>query len=75
MWVNILVGLAFQIIGFLIMPKPKQELPSESDLEEPTSEAKPICRVWGSVTIESPQLIGKWDKQRILRKANLGGKK
>lgn len=74
MFVNILVGLAFQIVGYLIQPKQKQDLPSESDLDDPTVEAKPICRVWGSVTIESPQLIGKWDKQMVKRKANTSKK-
>ena len=69
MFINILVGLAFQIVGYLIQPKQKQELPSESDLDDPTVESKPITRVWGSVTIESPQLIGKWDKQMVKRSA------
>ena len=75
MFVNILVGLAFQILGYLIMPKQKQELPSESELDDPTVESKPICRVWGSVTITSPQLVGKWDKAMVKRKANAGHKK
>lgn len=70
MFPNILIGLAFQIIGYLIQPKPKQELPVESDLDEPTVESKPIIRVTGSVTINSPQLIGKWDKAMDKRDAD-----
>lgn len=72
--INIVVGLAMQILGYLIMPKAKQELPSESELDEPTVQSKPISRVWGSVTIESPQIIGKWDKQLIKRKAKMDKK-
>ena len=69
MFPQILIGLAFQIIGYLITPKPKQELPVESELDEPTVESKPIGRAWGSVTIESPQLVGKWDKELNQRDA------
>ena len=69
--INIIVGLAMQILGYLIMPKPKQELPSESELDEPTVQSKPMPRVWGSITVESPQIIGKWDKQLIKRKAKM----
>lgn len=71
MFWNIIVGIALQLLGFLIMPKPKQELPAESDLDDPTVASKPIPRVWGSVTIESPQIIGKWDKELIKRKAKM----
>ena len=74
MFVNILVSLAFQIIGYMMLPKQKQELPAESELDDPTVEAKPITRVWGSVTIESPQLVGKWDKQMVKRKADTSKK-
>lgn len=74
MFVNVIVGLVFQIVGYLLLPKDKTELPAESDLDDPTVEAKPITRVWGSVTIESPQLIGKWDKQMVKRKADTSKK-
>lgn len=73
-FINILVGVAFQIVGYMLTPKTKTELPAESDLDEPTVEAKPIPRIWGSVTIESPQLIAKWDKQMVKRKASTSKK-
>lgn len=61
---GILVGLAFQILGYLLAPRPEgQEPPSKDDVETPTAErGKPIPVVFGSVTIMSPNNIGMWDK-------------
>lgn len=76
MFWNILVGLLFQIAGYYLAPKEKQELPTTDDLEEPEVESRPIPRVTGSVTITSPQIIGAWDKAAIRRKPrDTGGKK
>lgn len=69
MFLQLFIGLAFSILGYLLVPKPKQKLPTLDDLKEPTAASKPIQRVFGSVTIESPQVIGKWDKQMSQRRA------
>ena len=68
--VQLLVGVALQILGFLLAPKPKApKPPSVSDLEEPTAEAgRPIPVVFGSVTISSPNNLGWWDKAISTRK-------
>lgn len=68
MFLQLLLGVALQILGYLLMPKDKQKLPSKDDLKEPTVQSKPIPRVFGSITIESPQVIGKWDKEMVKRK-------
>lgn len=69
MFLQLLIGIAFQILGYLLMPKEKTKLPTIDELKEPTTASKPIARVWGSVTIESPQLVGKWDKSMVTRRA------
>lgn len=55
MFWNILIGLALMIIGYLIMPKPKQPKPPEmSELEGPTADAAaPIIKVFGDMTVKS----------------------
>lgn len=72
---RLLVGIALQVLGYLLAPKPKQaKPPSTSDLEDPTAEAgRPIPVIFGSVTIQSPNNLGFWDKKVATRK--IGGKK
>lgn len=74
---QLLIGIVLNIIGYLLMPKPKQpKPPSLEDLKEPTAEAgRPIPVVFGSPTVMSPNLIGAWDKGINHRKAKSGGKK
>ena len=75
--VNIVVGVALQVMGYLLMPKPKTEKPpSTADLDEPTAESgRPIPILFGSMRGASPNLIGAWDKESVHRKADVGGKK
>lgn len=72
---RLLVGIALQVLGYLLAPKPKQQKPpAVSDLEDPTAEAgRPIPVIFGSVTIQSPNNLGFWDKDISTRK--VGGKK
>jgi hypothetical protein len=76
MFWNLLIGLALLIIGYLIMPKPKQAKPKEvSELEAPTADsAKPIPFVFGDLTIKSPNFLGWWDKGYV-RKTKKSNKK
>lgn len=72
------IGIGFQVLGFLLMPKPKAPKPEAAkDLENPTAEAgRPIPVVFGSLTMTSPNNIGFWDKETRSRKAGgSGGKK
>lgn len=73
MFVNILVSMGMMIVGYMLQSSRSSsstEMPAESELDDPTVESKPVARVWGSVTIDSPQLIGKWDKQMVKRRAD-----
>lgn len=72
---RLLVGVALQVLGYLLAPKPKQQKPpAVSDVDDPTAEAgRPIPVTFGSVTIQSPNNLGFWDKAISTRKT--GGKK
>lgn len=59
MFWNLLIGLALMIIGYLLMPKPKQPKPAEmSELEGPTADqAAQIVKIFGDITIQSPNIL------------------
>jgi len=71
------IGIALSFVGYLLAPKPKQpKPPSTEELENPTAEAgRPVMVVFGSLTIESPNNMGYWDKESVTRKFKSGGKK
>jgi hypothetical protein len=73
---QLVVGVALNILAYLLMPKPKVEKPpSTEDLQEPTSEAgRPIPVIFGTVTQKGANLIGAWDKQSIHRPTRRGKK-
>lgn len=75
--VQLAIGVGLMILGYMLMPKPKQEKPpSTDDLDEPTAEAgRPIPVIWGSLAISSPNLIGNWDKFSRHRKMRKSRKK
>lgn len=77
-FVQLLIGLALNIVAYLIMPKPKQEQPAEvKDLEDPTAEAgRPLPVVFGSVLVKGLNVMDFGDKRTIMRKLrSTGGKK
>lgn len=76
MFWNLILGLALLIIGYLIMPKPKQAKREEvSELEAPTSEAaKPIPKAFGDLTIKSPNWLW-WGNKGYVRKSKKSKKK
>lgn len=61
---QLLVGIALQVIGYLLMPKPPgPKPPTLDDFKDPTAEAgRPIPVVFGSITISGPNHMGFWDK-------------
>lgn len=75
--VQLAIGVALAYVSFLLAPKPKQpKPPSTEDLESPTAEAgRPIPVIFGSLTLQSPNNIGFWDKESVTRKMKSGGKK
>ena len=68
--VQLLIGLAISFISYLLAPRPKTSKPNEvQDLESPTAEAgRPIPVVFGTVFIESPNVIWYGDKRTEQRK-------
>lgn len=74
--VQLVIGVGMAILGYLLAPKPKgPKPPSVDDLKEPTAEAgRPIPVVFGSVTIQSPNILWHGDKGMETRKYT-GGKK
>lgn len=77
-WIALLVGLALNIIAYLIMPKPKQpKPPAAKDLEDPTAEAgRPMPVVFGTITVKGGNIV--WFGEKSLKeyeKKEGGGKK
>lgn len=76
-FVQLLIGLAINIIAYLILPKPKVEKPpAAADLEDPVAEAgKPLPVLSGSMTIKGLNILYWGEKQKIIRMISAGGKK
>jgi hypothetical protein len=75
--VQLVIGIAMNLIGYLLMPKPKTDKPdSMKDMDNPTAESgRPIPVPFGSMTISSLNNMGFWDKETIRRDVSSGGKK
>jgi len=69
---NLLLGFALQVVGYLLMPKPKGPKPDEvRDLETPKAEAgMPIPVPFGDITIKGINYLYTGEKETILRKVS-----
>lgn len=67
---NILIGFAFQLVAYLIMPKPKGPKPEElKDAESPTAEAGvPIPVPFGDITIKGTNYLWSGNKETVVEK-------
>ncbi len=79
-FINLLIGLALNIIAYLIMPKPKPpKPPAVTDMSGPTAEAgRPVPVVFGTVLVKSPNIIWwaeRTNEQRKVKDKPEGGKK
>lgn len=77
-FVNLLIGLALNIIAYLLTPKPKGPKPPEAqDAPDPVAEAgKPIPVVFGTISIKGLNLLWFGDKRKVEREVPVkGGKK
>lgn len=65
-FVSLLVGLAINVVAYLLMPGPKkQKPPAAQDMDSPVAEAgKPIGRVFGTVTIKGGNVLWSGDKSK-----------
>lgn len=74
---QLLVGIALQIIGFMLIPKPPgPKPPTLDDFKNPTAEAgRSIPVIFGSVTMTGLNILGFWDKAISWRKPKSKKKK
>jgi hypothetical protein len=63
----LLIGIALQVVGYLLMPKPKSpKPPAAQDLEDPTAEAgRPIPVVFGTITVKGINVL--WFGNKLVR--------
>lgn len=75
-FVSLLIGLALNIVAYLIMPKPANSQAQEyKDAEDPTAEAgKPIPLMSGSMTIKGLNILMFGKKSKTVRYISVGGK-
>ncbi len=61
---SVLVGFAVQVVGYLLMGKPKQEKTDDvTDLEAPTAEAgRPIPVLFGELEIKGLNILWSGEK-------------
>lgn len=62
----LLVGLALNIVAYLLMPKPKTAKPEAAkDMDNPTAEAgRPIPVVMGTITVKGLNVLDFRDKNK-----------
>lgn len=60
----LIIGIGLQIVGYLLMPKPKTpKPPAATDLENPTAEAgRPVVVVFGTLTIYGTNILWYGEK-------------
>lgn len=66
-FVSLLIGIALQVVGYLLMPKPKTPKPAAAqDLESPTAEAgRPIAVIFGTITVKGPNILWYGEKSKL----------
>jgi hypothetical protein len=71
-FVWLLIAIAFQVVAFLLAPKPKKQQPPETkDLDNPVAErGKPVPVVFGTLTVKGLNVLWYGDKQYIKYKVN-----
>lgn len=73
MW-NIIIGLAFMVLGYLLLPKPKIERPETQIMDGPTAEAgRPVPVLFGDRIIKDPNFLW-WGEKNYIERTEGGGK-
>ncbi|UVK46808.1 hypothetical protein BPNPMPFG_002518 [Mesorhizobium sp. AR07] len=67
--INIVIGIALQAIGYLMLPKPKSEKGAEvTDMDNPTAEGgRPIPVVFGEKEVTGVNILWYGDKETTSR--------
>ncbi len=76
-WISLLIGLALNIIAYLIMPKPKQpKPPAAKDAEDPVAEAgMAIPVVFGTLSVKGLNILWFGEKKTKTKEKKEGGGK
>ena len=71
-FIALLVGLALNIIAYLLLPKPKQAKPEAAkDMDNPTADAgRPIPVIFGTITVKGLNVLWYGDKNMRTRKVD-----
>lgn len=64
-FIPLLLAIVFQVVAYLLMPKPKTQKPEAAkDMETPTADAgRPIPVVFGAVTVKGLNVLWFGDKR------------
>ena len=59
LFIQVAIGLAIGVVGYLLTPQPKRAKPPEArDLEAPTADAgRPIPVVFGTLDVRGPNIL------------------
>ena len=76
-FIPLLVGLAINIVAYLLMPKPKQpKPPAAKDMEAPVAEqGKPIPVLSGTMTIKGMNILAIGNRKKDVYEVDVGGGK
>ncbi|MER9680854.1 hypothetical protein NKJ23_16180 [Mesorhizobium sp. M0184] len=68
--INLIIGIALQALGYLLMPKSKSEKTDEvTDMDSPTAEGgRPIPVVFGEIEVTGVNIVWFGDKATTTRK-------
>lgn len=71
-FIPLLLAIAFNVLAYLLMPRPKKDQPEEvKDMENPTADAgRPIPVVFGTVTMKGLNVLWFGDKRKDTFKVN-----
>lgn len=76
MIIQLIIGLALLILGYVLTPKQPEPKDSTSEMDSPTAEAGRIVpRLFGDKTIYGANFLGWWDKQYKRKEDDSGSKK
>lgn len=71
-FIPLLLAIIFNVIAYLLAPKPKRQKPPEAkDLDNPSADAgRPIPVVFGTVTIKGLNVLWYGDKSKETKKVS-----
>jgi len=71
-FIPLLLAIIFNVIAYLLAPKPKKQKPPEAkDLDNPSADAgRPIPVIFGTVTIKGLNVLWFGDKSKETKKVS-----